>query len=278
DFIDLDWVDHEPDSSKLIVLFHGLEGYSQSHYALSLMTVAAREGWRGVVPHFRGVSEEANRLLRSYHSGDSREIDWILRRLKQENPQSEIYVVAISLGGNMLLQWLREEAYGAPHVVARAVAVSPPLGRAAAACTLDFGYRRILYTVHFLRTMKPKALAKIAAHGLSIEARATRASATFRQFDDLFTAPIHGFQNADDYWPRCSGKPWLKNIQVPTLVINARNDPFLPISALPTPDEVSDSVTLEFPQTGGHVGFVSGKFPGNLEWLPNRILKFFEGS
>jgi predicted alpha/beta-fold hydrolase len=175
----------------------------------------------------------------------------------------------------MLLKWLGEEAHGANNVVEGAVAVSTPLDLAAAAGTLDFGYRRILYTDHFLRTMKPKALAKIAAHGLSIEARAIRVSTTFRQFDDLFTAPIHGFQNADDYWTRCSGKPWLKNIQVPTLVINAQNDPFLPISALPTPDEVSDSVTLEFPRTGGHVGFVSGKFPGHLEWLPKRILRFF---
>jgi len=257
------------------VLFHGLEGYSRSHYALSLMTLAAQEGWRGVVPHFRGCSGELNRLLRSYHSGDSREIDWILRRLKKENTQSEIYVVAISLGGNMLLKWLGEEEENARDTVERAVTISAPLDLAAAAGELDSGYKRILYTDYFLRTMRPKALAKIAAHGLAIEKLAIQGSATFRQFDDLFTAPINGFKDALDYWTRCSGKPWLKNIRVPTLVINAQNDPFLPISALPTRDEVSDSVTLEFPQTGGHVGFVSGKFPGHLEWLPRRILNFF---
>jgi len=275
DFIDLDWVDLASDSSKLIVLFHGLEGFSQSHYAFSLMAIAAQRGWRGVVPHFRSCSGEANRLLRSYHSGDSREIDWILRRIKSENPQSEIYVVGVSLGGNMLLKWLGEEGEAAGGVVQRATAVSAPMDLAAAAGQLDFGLRRILYTSHFLRSMKPKALAKIAAHGLTIDTHAILASLTFHQFDDLFTAPIHGFKNADDYWTRCSSKPWLKQIRVPTLLINARNDPFLPTEALPNSAEVSNSVVLDFPATGGHVGFVSGRFPGHIEWLPRRILGFF---
>jgi predicted alpha/beta-fold hydrolase len=275
DFIDLDWVDIASDSSKLIVLFHGLEGFSQSHYAFSLMAIAAQQGWRGVVPHFRSCSGEDNRLLRSYHSGDSREIDWILRRIKSENPGRDIYVVGVSLGGNMLLKWLGEEEAAAGGVVQRAAAVSAPMDLAAAAGRLDVGVRRILYTSHFLRSMKPKALAKIAAHSLTIDTRSILASLTFRQFDDLFTAPIHGFKNADDYWTRCSSKPWLKQIRVPTLLINARNDPFLPSDALPNSTEVSNSVVLDFPATGGHVGFVSGKFPGNIEWLPRRILRFF---
>jgi uncharacterized protein len=275
DFIDLDWLDQSSGGGKLIVLFHGLEGYSQSHYALSLMAAAAQRGWRGVVPHFRGCSGEANRLLRSYHSGDSREIDWILRRLKEENPQSRIYVTAISLGGNMLLKWLGEEADAAGEIIERAVAVSTPLDLGAAAGELDFGINRILYTNYFLRSLKPRALAKIATHGLDIEARAIHDSATFRQFDDLFTAPIHGFKDAQDYWTRCSSKAWLKHIRVPTLLLNARNDPFLPESALPREDEISQSITVDFPRDGGHVGFVSGKFPGRLDWLPERILRFF---
>lgn len=278
DFIDLDWLDGPADGFKLIVLFHGLEGCSQSHYAASLMSLAARQGWRGVVPHFRGCSGEANRLLRSYHSGDGREIDWVLRRLKRQNPQGEIYVAAISLGGNMLLKWLGEEGDAATDVVERAVAVSAPVDLVAAADELDFGIKRLLYTEYFLRSMRPKALAKIAAHGLEIDPRAVNASLTFRQFDDLFTAPIHGFKDALHYWTSCSSKPWLKQIRVPCLLINARNDPFLPASALPTPGEVSSAVRLEFPETGGHVGFVSGKFPGHLEWLPRRILNFFEAA
>jgi len=123
--------------------------------------------------------------------------------------------------------------------------------------------------------LRPRALAKVVAHDLAIDPRAIRASITFRQFDDLFTAPVHGFQNAADYWTRCSSKPWLDKIGVPTLVLNAQNDPFLPTSALPTADEVSSAVTLEFPRSGGHVGFVTGKFPGRLDWLPQRILRFF---
>jgi uncharacterized protein len=277
DFIDLDWVDH-PKGGRLIVLFHGLEGYSQSHYARSLMAKAAESGWQGVVPHFRGCSGEANRLLRSYHSGDSDEIDWILRRIKRENPHGEIYAVGISIGGNMLLKWLGEQGERAFPILERAVAVSTPLDLAAAAGELDFGIKKIIYTGYFLRTMRPRALAKIVAHNLAINARAIRASVTFRQFDNLFTAPVHGFKNAADYWTRCSSKPWLSKIAVPTLVLNAQNDPFLPASVLPAENEVSRSVTLEFPPAGGHVGFVTGKYPGSLDWLPQRILRFFTDS
>jgi len=275
DFIDLDWLDAPADGARLIVLFHGLEGYSQSHYALSLMKFAAARGWRGVVPHFRGCSGEANRLARSYHSGDSREIDWVLRRLKREHPRGEIHAAGVSLGGNMLLKWLGEEGEAAGAAIARAAAVSTPLNLMAAAGELDSGIKKFLYTRYFLRSLRPRALAKIIDHDLAIDARAIRASATFRQFDDLFTAPVHGFKDARDYWTQSSSKPWLAQIRVPTLVLNARNDPFLPESALPDPNEVSDSVTLEFPAAGGHVGFVTGKFPGQIDWLPRRIMEFF---
>jgi len=275
DFIELDWLDDSPDATKLLVLFHGLEGCSGSHYALSLLAEFRRRGWRGAVPHFRGCGGEPNRLARSYHSGDSREIDWILHRLKGFNPQTRICVVGVSLGGNMLLKWLGEEGSAAAAVVEHAVAVSAPLDLVAAAGALDYGLNKFIYTSHFLRYLRPKALAKITAHDLAVDAQELRASSTFRQFDDLFTAPIHGFENAQDYWTRSSSKPWLKEIRIPTLIINARNDPFLPSGALPSAAEVSDAVTLEFPDSGGHVGFVSGRFPGHLDWLPKRIMRFF---
>jgi len=273
DFIDLDWLDSTEDS-PLVVLFHGLEGGSQSHYATSLMGELKRQGWIGVVPHFRGCSAEANCLARSYHAGDSEEVDWILRRLKQQNTRRKIYGVAVSLGGNMLLKWLGEQGEAARPVVERAVAISAPLDLHAAGRQLDSGFNRFLYTRHFLQSLRPKVLAKIAAHGLAIEPLAVRACSTFRAIDDLYTAPFHGFKNADDYWTQTSSKPWLKAICVPTLVINARNDPFLPESALPNAAEVSHAVTLEFPRDGGHVGFVTGKFPGQLDWLPRRIVDF----
>lgn len=275
DFIDLDWLDSSLDGSKVVVLFHGLEGCSSSHYAISLMAMLAQRGWGGVVPHFRGCSAEANRLPRSYHAGDSPEIDWILRRLKEKHAECEIYVVAISLGANMFLKWLGEQGGAAQKIVARAVAVSAPLDLRAAAQQLDSGFKKILYTRHFLQSLRSKVLAKISAHGLAIEPRAVRACSTFRAIDDLYTAPFHGFENADDYWTHTSSKSWLKAIRVPTLLINARNDPFLPESALPTNEEVSGSVTLDFPRDGGHVGFVTGKFPGRLEWLPRRMIDFF---
>ena len=278
DFIDLDWLDSDNDEANLLVLFHGLEGSSRSHYALSIMALAQQQGWRGVVPHFRGCSGELNRLPRLYHSGDSGEIDWILRRLKEKYPQCEIYVIGVSLGGNALLKWLGEAGSAASVIVERAAAVSAPVDLNAAASVLDFGHRRAIYTRSFIGTLKPKILAKIAAHQLKIDPASVMACATFREIDDLYTAPIHGFKDAIDYWTRASSKPWLQHIQIPTLLINARNDPFLPAAALPQDGEISASVILEIPQSGGHVGFVSGSFPGNIAWLPHRILRFMSST
>ena len=275
DFIDLDWVNRSGAAPKLLVLFHGLEGGSLSHYALGLMTKAQQMGWRGVVPHFRGCGGEINRLTRAYHSGDSGEIDWVLHRLQSENPDCEIYAVGISLGGNMFLKWLGEQGAAAAEIVNRAVAVSAPVDLCASAAVLDFGYRRVIYTRHFLCSLRAKVLAKIATHGLEIDRNAVRTCSTFRQIDDLYTAPAHGFVDADDYWTRASSKPWLKQIRVPTLLLIAQNDPFLPAEALPMLRDVSDAVTLEFPDSGGHVGFVVGPFPGSLEWLPQRVAEFF---
>jgi predicted alpha/beta-fold hydrolase len=275
DFIDLDWVEPSSQSSGLVVLFHGMEGSSRSHYAICLMNELKRRGMRGVVVHLRGCSGEVNRLARAYHSGDSSEIDWVLRRFREREPNIRLYAVGVSIGGNMLLKWLGEQGENALGAIDRAAAISVPVDLAIAAQRLDCGWNKLIYTSWFLRSMKPKVLAKISAHGLPIDGRALRATSTFREIDDLYTAPIHGFKDAPDYWQRASSKPWLGRIRVLTLMIGARNDPFFPADALPTPAEVSACVALEFSQTGGHVGFVSGKFPGDLSWLPSRILRFF---
>jgi predicted alpha/beta-fold hydrolase len=275
DFIDLDWIELSSQSSGLVVLFHGLEGSSRSHYAVSLMNELVRRGGHGVVVHLRGCSGEVNRLARAYHSGDSSEIDWILRRFKEREPNIRLYAVGVSIGGNMLLKWLGEQGEKALGIIDRAAAISVPVDLTIGAQRLDYGWSKLIYTSRFLRSMKPKVLAKISAHGLPIDGRALLTTSTLREIDDLYTAPIHGFKDAPDYWQRSSSKPWLRRIRVPTLMINARNDPFFPGDALPTPEEVSDRVALEFSQTGGHVGFVSGKFPGDLNWLPSRILRFF---
>jgi uncharacterized protein len=277
DFIDLDWLDAFTHESRLLVLFHGLEGCSRSHYAVSLMNQLRGEGWCGVVPHFRGCGGEINRLPRGYHAGDSAELGWILYRLKKEKPRSRLHVVGISMGGNDLLKWLGQQGDHALDVVHRAVAVSVPLDLQIAANQLDHGWNRLTYTRDFLRTMKPKVLKKIAAHGLDLDPRVIRATSTFREIDNLYTAPIHGFRDADDYWMRSSSRSWLRHIKVPTLLINARNDPFFPGHALPKRSEVAEAVALEYPESGGHLGFVSGRFPGQFNWLPRRILSFLGG-
>ncbi len=275
DFIDLDWLDGRQTNSPLVVLFHGLEGCSRSHYALGLMNQLQGLGWRAVVPHFRGCSGEPNRLARSYHSGDSAEIDWILRCIKKNHPQRAVYAVGVSVGGNMLLKWLGEQGESAQAIIDRAVSISAPVDLQAAGNALDRGWRRVVFTRPFLLSLKPKALEKIAMFGLSIDPAAMHGVATFRQFDNLYTAPVHGFADADDYWCRASSKPWLKKIRVRTLLINARDDPFLPADALPERDEVSETVSLEFPDRGGHVGFVAAGFPGDVAWLPRRVLGYF---
>lgn len=282
DFIDLDWVEHEPgygieerEEGPLVALFHGLEDSSQSHYAVALMAALRRIGWRGVVVHFRGCNGELNRRPRAYHSGDSAEIDWILRRLKRRHGIAPLYAVGVSLGGNALLKWLGETGASAREWVDRAAAVSAPVNLMAAGNALDHGFN-LIYVRHFLATMKKKALAKLRHFPGLFDGAKVRAAPTLRIFDNLVTAPLHGFRDTDDYWTRASAKPLLRHIGVPTLMINARDDPFLPCGALPAPHEVAPPVVLEQPENGGHVGFVSGPFPGNLGWLPQRILEFFD--
>ncbi|NTV94533.1 MAG: hydrolase [Thiobacillus sp.] len=276
DFIDLDWLDG-PAGAPLVVLFHGLEGNSDSHYARFLMAALKRRGWRGVVVHFRGCSGEINRLPRAYHSGDSAEIEAVLGHLHAGNGGAPLHAVGVSLGGNALLKWLGERGAAAGQWLHRAAAVSAPLDLPAAGATLDRGFARI-YGLRFLGTLKRKALAKIGRHPLPYDRKTLARVTTLHAFDSVVTAPLHGFRDADDYWTRCASKPHLKAIALPTLVLNARNDPFMPAASLPGPAEVSASVTLEFPGQGGHVGFVSGPPPGNQDWLAGRLLDFLATS
>lgn len=274
DFIDLDWVPG-PDSAPVLVLFHGLEGSSRSHYAASLMHEVQRRDWCGVVVHFRGCSGEPNRAPRAYHSGDYREIDWILRRLQARFPARRRFAAGVSLGGNALLKWLGKSGNAATGVVDAAASVCAPMDLTAAGETLGRGFNRLAYTRYFLATLKPGALAKLRQYPGLMDGQRIRAARTLYHFDDAVTAPLHGFRDAADYWHRASSMPWLKHISIATLVINARNDPFLPAHALPTSEQASCFVTLEYPDEGGHAGFVAGGFPGNLRWMPERLLDFF---
>ncbi len=262
DFIDVDFAGT---GERLIVLLHGLEGCSDSHYARLLARALPAAGWRVAIPHWRGCSGEPNRKPRAYHSGDTAELDWILRRFG-----STVDAIGVSLGGNVLLKWLGEHGGDAKSLVRKAAAISAPLDLAAAGAALDRGLNRLLYTRMFLATLKPKSLAQLDRFPGLFDRAKLSASRTFREFDNLYTAPMHGFRDVDNYWTSSSSGPWLERIAVSTLVLNARNDPFLPEAALIAAGrKAAPNVLLEFPRTGGHVGFRSS-------WLAERLIRFFQ--
>ena len=272
DFIDLDFVDGRA-GHPLLVLFHGLEGSSDSHYARALMAHIALLGWSGVVVHFRGCSGALNQAPRFYHSGDAAEIDWIVRRLNTHPSRlsaSQFFAAGVSLGGNALLRWLGESQQQA-QIIERACAISAPLDLAAGGAALSSGLN-LLYTRVFLQTLKPKCLAKLAQYPGLFDRDAMLNARDLYAFDNIVTAPLHGYRNTEDYWDRASARHVLEDITLPTLVLNARNDPFLPARYLP--NRAAPKVVLEYPTEGGHVGFSAGPLPGNLDWLPKRIVNF----
>jgi uncharacterized protein len=272
DFIDVDW-QPGPDApgSPLLVLFHGLEGSSASHYAQAFAHAARSRGWCYAVPHFRGCSGELNRGPRAYHSGDFEEIGWILERLRAQHA-GPIVAVGVSLGGNALLRWAEEAGDTAARCVRAVCAVSSPIDLAASGAAIGRGFNRQVYTRMFLRSMKPKALRKLAQHPGLFSRERLVAACDLYAFDDVFTAPLHGFKGTDDYWSRGSAKPHLQRIRIPALVLNARNDPFVPARSLPHAAHVGACVTLWQPAHGGHVGFPDGRFPGHVHALPEGVL------
>ncbi|HEV2219097.1 MAG TPA: alpha/beta fold hydrolase [Casimicrobiaceae bacterium] len=276
DFWDFDWLDAGDDRRRpIVILFHGLEGSSSSHYARALLNALARVGWRGVVPHFRGCGGEPNRLPRAYHSGDHAEIGMMLDAVRARiDGTTPAYAVGVSLGGSALLNWLGRAGTDAAKLLTAAAAVSAPLDLMAAGIAIGQGFNRA-YTRHFLTTLKPKSLVIARRFPGLLDVARIRRARTMWDFDDVVTSPLHGFADARDYWTRASSKPWLAHIALPTLVVNARNDPFIPEGSLPGPGDVSPAVVLEQPPHGGHAGFAQGPFPGNVDWLPQRLLHFF---
>lgn len=273
DFIDVDFTAARP-GAPLVVLFHGLEGGSRSHYAGAFARELSRRGWQLAVAHFRGCSGEPNLLPRAYHSGDWEEIRWILGRFRDQTRDGVLFAVGVSLGGNALLRWLGEDPH-AQRIVNAAAAISAPVDLMAAGDALGCGFN-LVYTRAFLRTMKGKGRQKLERYPGLFDRQAMLGSRTLRQFDNVVTAPLHGFRDTDDYWTRASSKPVLARISVPTLLLNARNDPFMPQSALPGAHELAPAVRAEFPDEGGHVGFVTSPFPGRLHWLPGRVADFLQ--
>jgi hypothetical protein len=259
-----------------LLLLHGLEGSSGSRYSQSIATYFNARGWIVAIAHFRGCSGFANRLARAYHSGDSAEIGFILSTVRQQVPQARWHAAGVSLGGNALLKYLGE--YGTKlDWLCGAAAVSAPIDLVAAGNHLsDSAFNRLVYARHFLSSLKPKVFEKARRYPGVIDVFKVNQARDLRDFDHAYTAPMHGFKDAIDYWTQSASKPWLNKIVTPTLVLNARNDPFLPEHTLVGPNDCSDAITLHQPALGGHVGFVNGPWPGHLNWLPERLLRYFE--
>ncbi|MFT4243803.1 MAG: alpha/beta fold hydrolase [Acidovorax sp.] len=279
DFVDVDFLQDGGDSDDaaarpLLVVFHGLEGSSRSHYCEAFAGLARERGWACAIPHFRGCSGEINRAPRAYHSGDHAEIGWMLQRLRAAHgPHAgPLMAVGVSLGGNALLRWAAEVGEDAARSADAVAAVCAPIDLAAGGRAIGRGFNRLVYTRMFMHTLVPKALDKLAQHPGLFDRQALLAARDLYDFDNAFTAPVHGFRNTEDYWQRASAKPLLHRIRVPALVVNARNDPFVPAASLPGQHDVGGGfVTLWQPRHGGHVGFARGRPPGHVRAMPEAV-------
>ncbi len=265
DFVDVHRLDAAPDAPRLFLL-HGLEGTARSHYVAGFFNEARRRGWGADLLVFRGCGPEPNRARRFYHSGETTDLAFALDRVLREHPSSPIVLAGISLGGNVLLKYLGERAEETPARLRAAAAVSVPFDLERGSRFISRGFSRI-YDRHFLRTLKRKAEAKLIRYPDLFDVTALRRVRTIYDFDDVVTAPVHGFANARDYYSRSSSLGWISRIRRPTLLLSAIDDPFLPADVL---DEVraiaanNSCLSLEFVRRGGHVGFVGGRVP----WRP----------
>jgi uncharacterized protein len=270
DFLDLDWTSNS--MAPIAVVLHGLEGSSGSHYAAGIMNSLQQHGWRVVLMHFRGCSGTPNRLPRGYHAGETGDLDHVVSVIRGREPGTPVAVVGFSLGGNVLLKWLGEQGAQAPIVAAAAVSVPFDLGNAAD--KLNRGLSRIYQWV-LLRRMRKSMRSKWHAMGRVDGQSILDGIHSLRDFDERITAPLHGFSGAEDYYVRCSSRRFLKNIQVPTLILHAQDDPFMTPQSLPMTDELSSNVCLTLTQSGGHVGFISGSSPWRACYYAEQYLPAF---
>lgn len=269
DFLDLEWTGKT--AGSVVLMLHGLEGSLESHYTGGMLGVLAQQGYNACMMYLRGCSGEPNRLPYSYHSGKTDDLDFVVRAIQDRLPETALAIIGFSLGGNILLKWLGEQ--GASAGIRTAVAISVPFDLNQAALRLEHGWSRI-YQHHLVKKLHGSARRKARLHQLPWPAERISELNTFRRFDNEITAPLNGFRDVDDYYTRASSKQYLKAIQVPTLLIQARDDPFLPATALPQDDDLSPTVTLELSNRGGHVGFVSGRNPVRPQyWLEQRIIR-----
>lgn len=266
DFLDIQRLDGPPGAPRLLFL-HGLEGTVRSHYVAGFFAEATRRGWAADLLLFRGCGDEPNRAPRFYHSGETLDLAFALDRIRDEHADSPIMLAGVSLGGNVLLKFLGQAGSTLPRAIVGAAAVSVPFDLERGCRHISHGFSKI-YDRHFLRTLRAKALAKLERYpGLFDRAALERASSIY-DFDDAVTAPVHGFESAHDYYSQSSSLGFLGRICVPTFLLSAIDDPFLPSEILDEVRRVAETnprLTLEFTPRGGHVGFVSGRLP----WRPS---------
>lgn len=265
DFVDLHRLE-APDGAPRLVLLHGLEGTARSHYVRATLAEARRRGWGADVLIFRSCGDEPNRARRFYHSGETSDLAFVLDRITHEHPRSPLFLVGYSLGGNVALKYLGEQQGDLPRRLIAAAAVSVPYDLERSARRIGQGFSR-LYEQVFLRTLRRKAIAKLERFPGLFAADRLSAARTLWEFDDIVTAPVHGFSGATDYYSRSSSIGYLAGIRLPVLLLSAVDDPFLPPDVL---DGVRDiaagnpAISIEFVARGGHVGFISGRWP----WRP----------
>lgn len=275
DFVDLSWaVNGLASHSPVVVLLHGLGGDDNSTYAVGLLQAFNRFGWRGVLMHFRGASQEPNRLARAYHSGDTGDVDCLLRALAIREPRTKKAIVGVSMGGNVLLKWLGEQ--GSQSLVQAAAAISVPFQLGLVADRVNQGFSRI-YQAYLLRSLRRVFTRKLELHADSLPPAVKNIDSLrcFWTFDDKVTAPLHGYTNVHAYYREASSRQYLTDIKTPTLIVHALDDPFMTPDALPRANELSNDITFELSRKGGHVGFITGRVPGvPVYWLDERVPLF----
>lgn len=272
DFVDLAWSEN-PELARnkpRVVLFHGLEGSFYSPYAHGLLYVWQAKGWLGVVMHFRGCSGEPNRKPRLYHSGETGDARFFLHWLRESYGQVPTAAVGVSLGGNMLACYLAQQQQDS--LLQAAVVVSAPLMLESCAARMDQGLSRI-YQRYLLGQLKQNTTRKLLHYpgSLPLNLCQLKGLQRIRDFDDVITAKIHGFNDAVDYYRRCSALPLLPQINIPLLIIHAKDDPFMTTEVIPSLDALPDNIDYQLTEHGGHVGFVGGSLTHPQMWLEHRI-------
>lgn len=271
DFLDLDWI--RRGASKVAVISHGLEGNAHRSYVLGMARALSDAGWDVLAMNFRSCSGEINRQLRMYHSGTIDDLHLVVKHTAENYMYKKIALVGFSMGGNQTLVYLGQNQFSIPDTITKAVVFSVPVDLKSSADRLA-GWSNKIYMKRFLKYLRKKIIAKSIMFPGQVSADNFNRVKNFYDFDNRYTAPIHGFENALDYWAKCSSKSFIRNIKIPALIINALNDPFLAPECYPYKEsDANKNVTLETPKAGGHVGFVSG-YRDCLYWSEARALAF----